>query len=613
MNVPSGRIVGEFEGALDVQDRALDAGKLFEGLSEPAQRALRAELDLTLVRGGEVLVRQGEPSDALYVVIQGRLRVAREHDDGSATALFELRRGQSVGEIGLLTEGVRTATVTAVRDSLLARLSRESFERLVTAYPLEMVRQFAGPVIKVLQDQINDPRRPQDEPATIAVVPLDDGAEARAFASRLVSALAASGPTLHLDASRLPPGEPDAIEIVRWLSEKEAAHRYVVYEADPEPSSWSQRCVRQADRILLVADAGGTPQPGRLERALLPEGDARVSAKRVIVLLHPEATERPTGTMRWLSARRLDGHYHVRRDRPADVARLARLVTGHGVGVVLSGGGATGFAHIGAVRALREAGVPVDLVGGTSQGGLMACQIAMGWDDATIMAKNRAAIRHKFDYTFPVTALMAGASMTDVVQEMFGDAQLEDMWVPCYCVTANLSRAAMVVHDRGPVWKYARATTSIPGLLPPVMEDGEMLVDGGVLNHLPTDVMRARGDCGTVIACDAAATLGATRAAAATAYETSLSGWKVLRRRLTPFASRMDVPTIAQIMMRVAVFGAAQRVDAARELADFCMRLDLRGYGLLEFGKLDQIVEAGYRSARGLVAAWREAPGRIEA
>jgi predicted acylesterase/phospholipase RssA len=462
-------------------------------------------------------------------------------------------------------------------------------------------------VIQVLQDQINDPRRPQNEPATIAVVPLDDGAPARELARELATALAASGPTLHLDASRMPPGEPGAVEIVRWLSEQEAAHRYVVYEADHDASPWSERCVRQADRILLVAEAGGTPEPGRVERALLPDGDGRIAAKRILVLLHPRETERPSGTARWLSARRLDGHYHVRRDRSEDFARLARLVTGHGVGLVMSGGGATGFAHLGAFRALREAGIPIDLVGGTSQGGLMACQIAMGWDDATIMAKNHAAIRHKFDYTFPVTALMAGASMTDVVQEMFGDAQLEDMWIPCYCVTANLSRAAMVVHDRGPVWKYARATTSIPGLLPPVMEDGEMLVDGGVLNHLPTDVMRARGDCGKVVACDAAAMLGVARPSTEPAYETSLSGWKVLRRRLTPFASRMAVPTIAQIMMRVAVFGAAQRVEAARELADFCIRLDLSGYGLLEFGRLDAIVEAGYRSAHGIVAEWREA------
>jgi predicted acylesterase/phospholipase RssA/CRP-like cAMP-binding protein len=595
--------VGDPGVDVDVQNHALDAGKLFEGLSDAAQRALRAELDLVLVRGGEVVVRQGEPSDALYVVIQGRLRVLREREDGTVTMLSELRRGQSVGEIGLLTGGARTATVAALRDSLLARLSRESFDRLVESHPLDIVRQFAGPVIKVLQDQINDPRRPQDEPATIAVVPLDDGSSTRALASRLARALSSSGPTLHLDAKHLPPGEPFAIEAVRWLSEQEAAHRYVVYEADPGPTAWSERCVRQADRILLVAGAGGTPEPHDLERALLPERDGRITAKRILVLLHPPQTERPSGTSRWLAGRRLDGHYHVRPDRTEDVARLARLVTGHGVGLVLSGGGATGFGHLGAVRALREAGVPIDLVGGTSQGGLMACQVAMGWDDAAMMAKNRAAIRHKFDYTFPITALMNGASMTHVVQEMFGDAQLEDMWIPCYCVTANISRAAMMVHDRGPVWKYARATTSIPGVLPPVIDGGEMLVDGGLLNNLPTDVMRQRGDCGTVIACDVTAAL-AGRASAAPAYETSVSGWKVLRRRLTPFASRIRVPTIAQIMMRVAVFGASQRADAARELADFCIPLDLRGYGLLEFKKLDEIVEAGYRSARGIVATW---------
>jgi lysophospholipid hydrolase len=287
------------------------------------------------------------------------------------------------------------------------------------------------------------------------------------------------------------------------------------------------------------------------------------------------------------------------------MARLGRLLIGRGVGVVLSGGGAAGFGHLGAIRALREAGIPIDLIGGTSQGGLMACQYAMGWGDETIMAKNRAAIRHKFDYTFPITALMAGAEMTEVVQEMFGDAQLEDMWIHCFCITANLSRATMVVHDRGPVWKYTRATTSIPGVLPPVIDGGDMLVDGGMLNNLPTDVMRGRGDCGVVFACDAAGSIGSVRARNPP-YETGISGWKVLWRRLNPFAAPLEVPTIGQIMMRVAVINDAQHMQTARDLADFYMRLDLGNYGMLEFGALEQIVAAGYQSAQAIVATWRD-------
>lgn len=595
---------------------ALHVGKLFEQLDEPVLRALRSELELVLLRGGEVLVRQGEPSDALYVVINGRLRVVLEQAGAAASTLYELRRGQTVGEIGLLTGGARTATVYAVRDSLLARLSSAGFERLLQAYPQAMVRQFAAPVIGVLQDQTNRARRPDNEVATIALVPISAQAPLGTFAAQLAQALSASGPTLHLNSASLEqalakpgiaqtaPEAPAGIAIVRWLSEQETNYRYIVYEADPVASHWTERCLRQADRILLVGDARGSPELGPIERALLPDDDARRSAQRGLVLLHPPDTQRPSGTRRWLEPRRLSAHYHVRRDTPADMARLARLLIGRGVGLVLSGGGAAGFGHIGAIRALREAGVPIDLIGGTSQGGLMACQYAMGWDEATIMAKNRAAIAHRFDYTFPITALMAGAEMTDVVQEMFGEAQLEDMWIHCFCITTNLSRATMMIHERGPVWKYTRATTSLPGVLPPVIDDGDMLLDGGLLNNLPTDVMRQRSDCGVVFACDAAGSLGAARAHDPP-YETSISGWKVLWRRLNPFAKALNVPTLGQIMTRVAIINDAQHTQAARDLADYYLRLDLRTYGMLEFAALEQIVESAYRSAQALVAAWQ--------
>jgi predicted acylesterase/phospholipase RssA/CRP-like cAMP-binding protein len=596
---------------------ALHVGKLFDQLDEPVLRALQAELDLVLLRGGEVLVRQGEPSDALYVVINGRLRVVLEQADGDTNTLYELRRGQTVGEIGLLTGGARTATVYAVRDSLLARLSRAGFDRLLAAHPHAMVRQFAAPVIGVLQDQTTRARLPDHEVATIAIVPIDARAPMAAFAAQLVEALSAAGPTLHLtsasleqalakaEIAQMPPDAPASIAIVRWLNEQEANYRYIIYEADPAVSHWTERCLRQADRILLVGDAHGSPELGAIEQALLVNDDARLAAQRSLVLLHPPDAQRPDGTRRWLEPRRLSAHYHVRRDNHADMARLGRLLIGRGVGLVLSGGGAAGFGHIGAIRALREAGVPIDLIGGTSQGALMACQYAMGWDEQTIMAKNRAAIAHKFDYTFPITALMAGAEMTDVVQEMFGDAQLEDLWIHCFCITTNLSRATLMVHERGPVWKYTRATTSIPGLLPPVIDEGDMLLDGGLLNNLPTDVMRQRGDCGIVFACDAAGALGLVRAHTPP-YETSISGWNVLWRRLNPFTSALKVPTIGQIMARVAIINDAQHTQAARNLADYYIRLDLRTYGMLEFAALEQIVESAYRSARATVAVWQE-------
>jgi predicted acylesterase/phospholipase RssA len=200
---------------------------------------------------------------------------------------------------------------------------------------------------------------------------------------------------------------------------------------------------------------------------------------------------------------------------------------------------------------------------------------------------------------------MAGGEMTTVVKEMFGDAQLEDMWIPCFCITANLSHAEMMVHDMGPVWKYTRATTSIPGVLPPVIDDGDMLVDGGLLNNLPTDVMRQRSDCGVVFASDASGSFGASRRYPPP-YETSISGWRVLWRRLNPLTPPIRVPTMGQIMVRVAMINDARHMQTSRNLADYYLQLSVGSYGLLEFKALDQIVEAGYRSAQELIEPWKK-------
>lgn len=601
---------------------ALYVHRIFGKHDDAVLRAMSAELELVVVRGGEQLVRQGDPSDALYVIINGRLRAEVGDGQGEPSARYELRRGQTVGELGVLTGEPRGANVYAVRDSLLARLPRAGYDRLLSAFPQVMVQQFAAPAIAMLRDQANhggQRQRPGNAVATIAVAPIDGRAPLSAFTAQLVQALSAVAPTLHVTSARLeqalarhdiaqtPPDAPASISIVRWLNEQEASYRYVIYEADPSATHWTERCLRQADRILLLGDASGPPDLGVIERALLPSDAAHRLAERSLVLVHPPETAQPSGTRRWLDARQVSAHYHIRDGRAEDMARLARLLTGRGIGVVLSGGGAAGFGHIGAIRALREAGIPIDLIGGTSMGGLMACQHAAGWDAATTDTKNRAAAHLKFDYTLPIVALVHGGRMTTVTRQMFGETQLEDMWIYCYCVTANLSRARLVVHDRGPAWKYTRATTSIPGVLPPVIDGGEMLVDGGLLNNLPTDIMRQRADCGTIFAIDASGALGG-RSHRAPSYETGISGWEVLWRRINPFTPALKVPSIGQIMMRVAVINDATHVRTTRSLADYYLRLAVDQYGLLDFSNYDAIVESGYRSAQGLIAAWQGDP-----
>jgi predicted acylesterase/phospholipase RssA len=223
------------------------------------------------------------------------------------------------------------------------------------------------------------------------------------------------------------------------------------------------------------------------------------------------------------------------------------------------------------------------------------------------MRKNHEGLRYGFDYTFPITSLLAGADLSTAMREMFGDAQLEDLWLPCFCVSVSLERASQVIHERGPIWKYVRASSSLPGILPPVFDRGEMLVDGGLINNLPTDVMRARQDCGVVIAVATHSEMEAERRDSPP-YETSLSGWKVLWRRLNPFRPSLSVPSMGSIMVRVAMLNDAKQVKTARTLANLYFELPACGYGLLDFKAMDTIEQAGYVAARRWITTLADNP-----
>src|SRR5690606_12446049 len=160
------------------------------------------------------------------------------------------------------------------------------------------------------------------------------------------------------------------------------------------------------------------------------------------------------------------------------------------------GGGARGYAHLGVLRALEARGVPVDVVGGTSMGALLGAGIALDRDSAelteralTIAAKRSPLI----DFTLPFAAAATGGKVTRLLQRECGDARIEDLWRPYFCMATNLTRAESQVIDRGFAWEAVRASIAIPGLFPPFLRDGsDVLVDGGVMNGLPADVMRER-------------------------------------------------------------------------------------------------------------------------
>jgi predicted acylesterase/phospholipase RssA len=588
----------ERPGALAAIEAATGAGGLFAALDADARAAIESESEWVSLQSGDVLFREGDEGDSLFVLISGRLRVLVSGPDGAGALVAEIGRGETIGEMALLTGDRRSATVMAVRDSRLVRLTRSGFERLVTRSPAAMLR-VTQRLVRRLQQTTHAPRA-KATVATIALVPLDPQIDATAWATELASALGTGtcpAPVITRARAEAAIGRSVAgsgdDQLTAWLDALELEAPRIVYAADSAASPWADCCVRQADVLLLVCAGGAAPAASVAD---LARRWTRAPATRELLLVHEPPYNPPRYTGAWLDATGARMHYHVRRGVDADVARLARLLTGLGVGLVLGGGGARGFAHIGVIQALGEAAVPIDAIGGTSMGAVLAAQYAAGFDPAAMRALNREhwVKRNPLkDKTLPVVALLAGRRLERMVKDMFGDARIEDLWMPFFCVSADLTRAEMRVHTRGPLGHAVRASMSLPGIAIPVHESGSMLVDGGLMNNVPADLMR--GMCGKVMAVDVSPAKDLVISAP---YPSAASGWRLLWGR-----KASNLPTIGAILMRSVLLGSSRHQSTVARDADLFLHPALEAFGMFEWEALDAVADAGYESAREALAS----------
>ncbi len=585
---------------------------LFGSADPTALAELQADAEWVSLRGGEVLFRRGDPGNAAYTVLSGRLRVI--DDTAGERALNEIGAGEILGEMALLSAERRSATVLAVRDSLLARLPAAAFHRLIERQPA-VLRRISALLSERLRTQSAAAGRGRAVVRTLAVVPAGADLAAAEFARRLAEALALRGGTLHLDARRVDRAlgrdgiarcaehDPASPRLVQWLNEQELAYRFVLYEADPGLSGWTDRAVRQADHVVFVANAAAAPEPGEVERSLAARWRGARAPRRGLVLLRDSGAPAPGTTAAFLAAREVDCHYHVSIDRAEDFARLARCLTGAGIGLVLGGGGARGFAHLGVLRALAEADVPVDWVGGTSVGAIIAALVAQRRSPEEALAQCKEHFSSLRDPTLPVVALLAGRRIRAKLERVFGTAAIEDLQLPYLCISTNLSRAAQTVHERGPLVRAIRASIALPGVLPPVSVGEDLHVDGGLVNNLPIDVMAAKPEIGTVLAVDVSAEV---EMRVPPDRDLAVSGWRMLWERINGQTARSELPSIMSLLTRSALVASVYwtRERRTADAASLYLRIPMADLRLLAFERIDEIVARGYDATCGAIRAW---------
>nr|WP_315244429.1 patatin-like phospholipase family protein [uncultured Albidiferax sp.] len=584
----------------------------FFGALEPeAMELLRHSLQWVEISGGDTLLTQGEAGDAMYLVVSGRLRAFVQAEGAAQQRVGDIVRGQVVGEMSLYTGEPRAATVVAVRDAVLARLDRPAFQRLL-ACSTQISQAFTTQIIRQLQGRRHAPVA--DKLVTIGLLPITTGIALPDFAARLAAQLAPLGRVgvvsrhdIDQRLAQLGLGPSDNTDkqtqrrIAMLLDQIEAEHDFVLLLADATPTPWTQRCCRHCDELLLLADATQPPVLHPSEIQFLRNRPPLTVIADILLLLHPADQTSPRGTAAWLARRPVAGHIHIRPDVPRDMARLARIQSRTAVGLVLAGGGARGLAHLGVLRALQERGIEVDWVGGTSIGAVMATYAASDQPLDKVMANARRAFATNptGDFNlFPVLSLIKGLRLKRIlrtaVEELVGfDADIEDLWKNFFCVATNFSTASEQRLQHGNLAHALLASTSIPGALPPVAHGGDLLCDGGSFNNFPVDVMRSMRGVGRVIGVDLN-----IRTPVRVDHEDMPGSWALLRDRLRPLAlRRFRLPSLPSYLMTVTILYSMSRQRSAQQQCDLYFNPPLNRVGMLQWRRLENIVQRGYAHA----------------
>ncbi|KAB5532628.1 lysophospholipase NTE1 [Coniochaeta sp. 2T2.1] len=639
-------------------------------------------LEWLQVNSGQVLFHGGDESEAIYIVLNGRLRLVEDRSDGGVSVRAEYGQGESVGELEVLTESARSGTLHAIRDTELVKFPRTLFNSLAQEHP-NITIKISKIIASRMRNLIDDPsvhakkdgglRNAINKSSstlnlrTVAILPVTAGVPVIEFGNRLMSALSQVGTpngatSLNQSAilnhlGRHAFNRMGKLKLAQYLADLEEKYGLVIYVADTNVNSpWTQTCINQADCILLVGLAEGSPEIGEYERFML---GMKSTARKMLILLHAEKYSTPGLTRAWLRNRMWinGGHYHIqmplgasalpmnsaKRTGPSlkervqilqaeiqkytsrkvrhnpfytseaptkgDFHRLARRLCGKSVGLVLGGGGARGIAQIGIIRAMEEAGIPIDLVGGTSIGAFIGGLYARHADSVPIfgLAKKfsgrmSSMWRFALDLTYPSASYTTGHEFNRGIFKTFGKTQIEDFWLEYYCNTTNISKSRAEFHTSGYAWRYVRASMSLAGMLPPLCDEGSMLLDGGYIDNLTVSHMKSLG-ADVIFAID----VGSMDDDTPQGYGDTLSGLWAFVNRWNPLSSVPNPPTLAEIQARLAYVSSVDALERAKTMPGcIYMRPPIDDYGTLDFGKFDEIYRVGYQFGKEFLGRLRE-------
>jgi NTE family protein len=520
--------------------------------------------------GGAPLFLAGEAADQLYWLRAGRLGAYEPYETG-LRFLGLIRPGEAAGEISLIAGTPHGASVIALRDSEILALPRADVFAAAETDPALMT-ELARLVVRRVREHPDESQA--GDPSVFGFIGMTEGEEVRALAERVAEMIRRQGYRAMVVGGESLPRETE------WFSNIESENDFVLYAAEAQEAAWRTFTIRQADHLFRVALARRPPRAPAV---------ANAEKATDLVLVHARDVAKPAGGPAWSQAFSPLRIFHVRHAHAHDVERLARVVTGSAVGLVLSGGAARAYAHVGAIRVLRARRIPIDFVAGASMGAIIGAGVAMHWDEAEMDRRLRKAFVTSSpvaDIAFPLVSLSRGRLMRERLAEHFGERDICDLWLPFFCVSSNLTTGAYKIHREGLVREALSASAALPGVLPPVVQGEDVLVDGAIMNNFPADLLRAVNP-GPIIGVDV------TRGRSIDAHDVApASLWRWLLA-----GDWRKGPPIVSLLMRAATMGTARGIAISRSAADVLILPEVDDIEIRDWRAYAQAVAAGERAA----------------
>lgn len=592
----------------------LTLADLFKNLPHTVLREMKDQTVREFLVGGEILFEENSEGNDLYILAAGKLRYEKRGVDGSIRDVGEFKRLDIIGELSLFTGERRSATVKAIRDSELLRVPRDVALSILLKYPESLLQ-----ITKIIAERLANAKKENQEfvplSRTFSILTalpkdsLDEIIHKIGLVFLRYGSFCVVDEKVFLDrTSELQSLDEKDREpwIIRFFSQMEAEYDFVFYllEDKKEFTTWSERALRQSDSILFIKEATADPNCIQLE-SLLDKKQIK-ERNQILVLLQPNAVDVVPGTIKHLQKRKFQRHYHVHFDRLDTWERLGRGLLGKSIGLALGGGGAKGFAHLGVLRALEENKTPIDMVSGTSAGAIFSALIAMGETSKGSEEKAKAFWISKDllnEYTIPVLSLTTGKKYTEAIRQFFGSIQIEDLWIPYFAIATDLSHSEIHVFDKGDLWKAIRASTSIPGVVPPFIDEGVVYVDGGVLDNVPGIALKERG-VGKIISVDVFGDIYPDQDKELSAYFDKTNPG-VMTNPLTQMTNlinfneilRPKFPPIGDIIIRSILASSRDRIRLTEKISDLFLQIPTNNFGLLDWFAYERLIELGYVSS----------------